>query len=164
MGAGKSTVGPLLAEQLGLPFVDSDAAIEARQGRTIAEIFAAEGEAAFREIEREAIEGLAASPRVVALGGGAITYPGTAERLAATGTVVYLEASPEVLADRVGEGDARPLLAGLDAPGRAERLRALWIARRSHYEAASLRVATDGREPEAIACEIATGLEGAGRR
>ena len=97
MGAGKSAVGPALAQRLECDFVDSDAEIEREAGCSIAELFAAEGEPCFRERERAAIEKLAGRPAVVALGGGAPAQPGAGEWLAATGCVVYLRARPETL-------------------------------------------------------------------
>ncbi len=163
MGAGKSTVGPLLAEALGRSFVDTDQAIEKSEGRTIPTIFADDGEAEFRRIERATIEGLAGRARVVALGGGAIAFPGTADRLAETGTVVYLEASPETLAERIGDDDTRPLLAGLDRRARTDRLRELYEARRSYYETAKIRVVTDGRSAADVMQEIRVALEGDAR-
>src|SRR5688572_33287316 len=92
MGAGKSSVGALLAERLGRPLVDLDRAIERAAGRSIPELFASEGEAGFRKREREALEAVAGQRLVVALGGGAAAQPGAVERLLATGTLVYLRA------------------------------------------------------------------------
>src|SRR5690606_21135862 len=125
MGAGKSAVGPRLAARLGLPFVDADAEIERAAGASIAAIFEREGEASFRARERAAIEAQAGRAAVVALGGGAIAQPGAAERLAATGTVVWLRARPETLAARVGDGAGRPLLASLAPDERRARIAAL---------------------------------------
>jgi shikimate kinase len=144
MGAGKSEVGRLLAERLGCPFLDADAEISASAGRSIAEIFASEGEAGFRRRESEAIEALTGRAAVVALGGGAMAQPGMAERINASGRSVYLKATAETLAARVGEGAERPLLAGLDEAGRLGRLRELLAARETCYEAAELEVETDG--------------------
>jgi shikimate kinase len=158
MGAGKSAVGRALAARRGEPFADADAEVEAAAGRSVAEIFAAEGETAFRRLEREAIERLAGRPGVVALGGGAIAQPGVAERLRASGRVVYLRATPETLARRVGEARERPLLAGLDAEGRIARLRALLAEREPHYACADVVVDTDGLDVEASAAAVAAAL------
>lgn len=158
MGAGKSSVGPRLAAQLGRPFVDLDAAIEAAAGRSIAELFASEGEAAFRKREREAIERVAGQGLVVALGGGAVAQPGAVERLLATGRLVYLRARPETLAARVGSDAARPLLAGLDGPGRLARLRSLLAAREGAYLRASVVFDTDGLGPDEVARTLAQRL------
>jgi shikimate kinase len=161
MGAGKSAVGRALARRRGEPFADSDAEVEAAAGRSVAEIFAHEGEAVFRRLEREAIERLAGRPGVVALGGGAIGQPGMAERLHATGRVVYLRARAETLARRVGEAHDRPLLAGLDADGRLARLRALLSERGPHYAGADLVVDTDGLDVDAASAAVDAALEGA---
>jgi len=165
MGAGKSAVGRRLAERLGRRFVDCDAEVERAAGARIAEIFASEGEAGFRARERAEIE--SAEPgAVVALGGGAIAQPGTAERLARGGTVVWLRARPETLAARIGDAAERPLLAGL-APGeRVERLRALLAEREAHYATARIAIDTDaldaGKAAERVARELAL-LESGGR-
>lgn len=112
MGVGKTTVGEALAARLGRPFLDSDAEVEARTGRTVREIFAAEGEAAFRALETAVLaEALARpEPAVVAAAGGSVGDPANRERLRAAGTVVWLRASPGLLAERTAGGDHRPLL------------------------------------------------------
>lgn len=112
-GSGKSTVGPALAERLELPFVDVDQLIEAGTGRSIAEIFATDGEKAFRDLEREATLAVLAEPgeRVVSLGGGAVLDPQIRDALAAH-EVVWLKVSAGRAADRVGLNVARPLLLG----------------------------------------------------
>jgi len=159
MGAGKSAVGARLAKRIGLPFVDTDAEIERRAGLPIAELFATRGEPAFRELEREAIERVAsAADAVVALGGGAIAQPDAARRLAARGTVVYLRARPATLASRIGDAADRPLLAGLDAAGRVERLGDLLGDRAVHYETASVVVDTDELDPDGVAARIEAAL------
>lgn len=163
MGAGKSAVGERLAERLGLGFADADLEVEQAAGARITEIFAREGERGFRVRERRAIEALAGRPLVVALGGGAIAQPGAPERLAASGTVIWLRARPETLAARIGEGAERPLLAGLDAGGRLARLRALLEERSPCYATAQLVVDTDELAPDAVAAHIAARLRGASR-
>jgi shikimate kinase len=163
MGAGKSAVGRALAERLGLPFADSDAEVEARVGCSVREIFAREGEPAFRRHERDVLAAWAGRPAVVALGGGAIAQPGAVARLRAAGRVVYLRASPETLAARVGGGEGRPLLAGLDAAGRVERLRALLAEREIHYGRADVVVDTDGLDVAAAAAAVQAALDGAAR-
>ncbi len=152
MGAGKTTVGQRLAELLARPFVDTDVEIERAAGRSVAEIFAAEGEAGFRARERAAVDrAAAAGPRVVSLGGGAIAQPGMAERLGEAGTIVYLRARPATLVARVGEWEDRPLLRGLDAPGRLARLEALLRDRSRHYERAHIVVDVDDLDAHAVA-------------
>lgn len=121
MGSGKSTVGRRVAASLGVPFVDSDAEIERRAGRTIAEIFAVEGEAAFREAEAAVVAELVAAdqPGVVSTGGGVVIDPATRALLRDRATVVWLRAAPGVLAHRVAPDGSRPLLS--DDPEEALR-------------------------------------------
>jgi shikimate kinase len=158
MGAGKSTVGRALARRLGRRFVDADAEIERAAGRRIPDIFAQEGESGFRARERAAVEALAASGAVVALGGGAVAQPALRERLLASGVVVYLRAAPETLLARIGDTDERPLLAGLGAAERGARLRELLAQREAAYACAPLAVDTDGLSADDVAERIARAL------
>ncbi|UCE87893.1 MAG: shikimate kinase [Deltaproteobacteria bacterium] len=158
MGAGKSAAGARLAQRLGREFVDLDAELERSAGRGIAEIFDAEGEEGFRARERAAIESVAGKPAVVALGGGAIAQPGMSERLAASGTVVYLRARPETLLERVGDAAGRPLLEGLDREQRRLRIRALLARREPAYRSARIVVDTDGRSVDEVADSLAREL------
>jgi shikimate kinase len=121
MGSGKSTVGKRLANALGVPFADSDAEIEARAGCTIAEIFAADGEAAFRATEAATVAELVVAdrPAVIATGGGAVLDATTRSLLQERATVVWLRASPGMLAHRIAGDGTRPLLA--DDPDAALR-------------------------------------------
>lgn len=150
MGAGKTTVGQLLAERLELPFVDSDLVIEHRTGRSVREIFAERGEPHFRELEHQVVaELLAGPPAVVALGGGAVEHPGTRALLVAgQGTVVYLQVSWQEAKGRLGDDPSRPLLG---SPGLAEiyRRRLAW-----YEQLATLRVPTDGRSPHEVEATI----------
>jgi shikimate kinase len=159
MGAGKSTVGRLLAARLGWPFLDLDQLIEAEAGMPVPALFASEGEAAFRDRE-EALLGRIASgcgfpqPAVVATGGGAVLREMNRERMRVTGLVIWLEADPALLVERtVAEGIAkRPLLAGADP---ASRLTELLAQRAPLYgQAAHRQIRTSGRDPEAVAAEI----------
>jgi shikimate kinase len=159
MGAGKSAVGERLAKRLGLPFIDTDAEIERREGTSIADLFAKRGEPEFRNLERDVIERVVqAADAVVALGGGAIAQPDAARRLAARGTIVYLRARPATLAKRVGKAVDRPLLAGLDAAGRRKRLAELHADRAEHYEQAHVAVDTDELDPDGVAEQIERAL------
>ena len=113
MGAGKTTVGRIVAERLGRPFFDSDMMIEARTGRTVREIFATDGEAAFRALETQVLEEALASPEpsVIAAAGGIVLRPENRAALqAAPARVVWLSAEPQLLVDRVSGGGHRPLL------------------------------------------------------
>ena len=119
MGAGKTTVGHLLAAELGLPFADSDQVIEQRAGRLIREIFAEDGEAAFRALEHQVIAELLDGPNLVlALGGGAAEHPGTRGTLAShpRAQVVHLQVGYAQALRRVGGDGGRPMLARPDLP------------------------------------------------
>lgn len=159
MGAGKSAIGPPLAERLGRGFVDTDAEIERSMGKPVAEIFESDGEVAFRGRERKVIESLCNGDDVVALGGGAITQPGATELLGRSGSVVYLSAGVPTLISRLGDCADRPLLRGLDARDRVTRLTALLDARQAAYQSADLVVVTDDIAVIQVVREIARGLD-----
>jgi shikimate kinase len=131
MGVGKSSVGEALAARLGWPYFDSDRQVEQATGKTIPEIFARDGEAAFRRAETEALEAaVSTAPAVVGVAGGAVLDAGNRERIRQSGLVVWLRASIETLARRVGSGVGRPLLG--DDPEAA--LQRLYPERRPLYE------------------------------
>jgi shikimate kinase len=157
MGSGKSAVGKCLARLLNAPFYDSDVEIERRTGVDIPFIFEKEGEAGFREREREAIEALTVlEPIVLATGGGAVLLPQNRRSLASHGFVVYLETSVTQQANRVRHGRNRPLLTNVDP---ATKLDQLMRERATLYaEIADLTVATDGRKVRSVADEIVRGL------
>ncbi len=150
MGVGKSTVGPLLAARLGREFVDTDQEIERRTGRSVADIFDREGEAAFRRHEAEAVEAASSEPAVIALGGGAIVQPGALERLSDRGDLVYLRASAEILLERIADPSSRPLLSGLSESECTARLQALLEERRPFYERARFQIDADGTGEEVV--------------
>lgn len=158
MGSGKTAVGKYLARLLRAPFYDSDEEIERRTGVDIPYIFEKEGEAGFREREREAIEALtAAGPLVLATGGGAILLAENRECLAKRGLVVYLETSVEHQAHRVRHARNRPLLNNVDP---AEKLGELMLERAPLYAGlAHVTVSTDGRRVRSVAEEILKALE-----
>lgn len=160
MGAGKSTVGGLVAAALGRPFVDLDHEIERESGRTISELFAAGGESSFRDCERAALARVARQPgAVVACGGGVVTDEGSHAILRDSGTVVYLQVSPGEAVARVGtELSGRPLLRGVDLRAAAGLLH----SRERLYEAAAdIVIDTADRTPEEIAEEVVALVEGA---
>ena len=154
MGAGKTTVGRLLATTLGIPFLDSDQVIEARAGRRIPEIFATDGEPAFRALEHEVIAGLLGGPDVVvALGGGAAEHAETRMLLAAV-PVAFLRVSYQGAMARVAGDGNRPMLARPDITD-------VYARRQAVYQAvATVTVDVDGRASEEIAEDILAGLPG----
>ncbi|HVJ29474.1 MAG TPA: shikimate kinase AroK [Gammaproteobacteria bacterium] len=153
MGSGKTAVGRRLATLLGLQFIDSDAEIEKRTGVDIRYIFEKEGEARFRERERDVIADLTALEDVViATGGGVILDPANRERLANTGTVVYLETTVDTLVRRTKAAKTRPLLMNDDPRAVLERM--MLIRRPLYEDAADLRIETTGRQVRAVAADI----------
>ncbi|MER7053801.1 MULTISPECIES: shikimate kinase [unclassified Streptomyces] len=156
MGVGKSTVGQLLAERLGVGYRDTDDDIVTGQGRAIADIFVDEGEAAFRALEKQAVRrALAEHDGVLALGGGAVLDADTRGLLAGQ-RVVYLSMEVEEAVRRTGLNAARPLL----AVNPRRQWRELMEARRHLYEeVATAVVTTDGRTPEEVAQAALDALE-----
>lgn len=146
-GSGKSTVGPLLAERLGLSHLDVDLVLEQREGRTIREIFDTDGEPYFRDLEREITIELLAAPGVLILGGGAPMARAIADALDSH-PVVWLRVEPESSARRIGRDEGRPLLAGQDA---VVRLRKMLSERAPTYaRLASLTVDTDRASVDSV--------------
>ncbi|AQT80495.1 shikimate kinase [Mycolicibacterium litorale] len=156
-GSGKSTIGRRLAKSMGLTLLDTDAAIEEKTGRTIAEIFTGDGEAEFRRIEEEVIrEALQTHDGILSLGGGAVTTPGVREALAGQ-TVIFLEISAAEGVRRTSGTTVRPLLAG---PDHAEKYRKLMNDRVPLYRrVATIRVNTNRRNPGAVVRHIVARLE-----
>ncbi|MFI0506811.1 shikimate kinase [Streptomyces albogriseolus] len=156
MGVGKSTVGQLLAERLGVGHRDTDDDIVAAEGRAVSDIFVEDGEPAFRALEKEAVrQALASHDGVLALGGGAILDPDTRALLAGE-RVVYMSMDVEEAVRRTGLGAARPLL----AVNPRKQWREQMEARRHLYEeAATAVVPTDGRTPEEVTEAVLDALE-----
>jgi shikimate kinase len=156
MGAGKSSVGRLLARRLRLPFVDCDDEIEQAAGASIAEIFEQFGEAWFRDSERRVMARLIeGGPKVIATGGGAFIDEHTRRVMLDRCTVVWLSASPDQLVERVGRGRRRPLL---DGPDPASVLRDLAEARNPIYAQAHLTIASDSLPVERVADAVVAAL------
>ena len=142
-GSGKSTVGRLLGRRLGLPFFDSDHVIEARLGCAIKDFFAAQGEAAFRDVEEQAIADLVSGETcVLATGGGAVLREANRTRLREAGQVLYLRSSPEEVYRRVRHNQNRPLLQVADPMA---RLRSLYEERDPLYRETAHFVIETGR-------------------
>ncbi|WP_173171174.1 MULTISPECIES: shikimate kinase AroK [Pseudomonas] len=158
MGAGKSTIGRLLAKELRLPFKDSDKEIEQRTGADIPWIFDVEGEQGFRDREQSMLQELClADGVVVATGGGAVLRPANREALRGGGRVVYLHTSVEQQIDRTSRDRNRPLLRTAD-PGRV--LRDLMAIRDPLYrEIADIIIETDERPPRLVVQEILERLQ-----
>ena len=152
-GAGKSTVGALVAAELGWRFVDLDTEIERLAGASVPEIFAAKGEGEFRRLERAATEGLAGADRLVlAPGGGWMADQGNREALGAGSTVVYLCVAPAVAASRLaGAPGSRPLIAGANG---VEKLKKILAERETSYLQANHTVTVDLMPPSEVASII----------
>ena len=152
MGTGKSTVGRILARQLGLQFLDSDREIEHAQGKPVAKIFAEDGEAKFRALEREFIErGHPGHGVIVACGGGLVVPPGMLELLRSRGVVICLHAPIETILQRTSHTTHRPLLR-VENP--EARLRELHAQREAIYRRTGTMVLTARRPMREIAAHV----------
>ena len=160
MGCGKTTTGSLLARRLGWDYRDSDADVEALTGRTVPEIFASDGEPAFRRVEAEVLATACSGdrPTVVAVAGGAVLNADNRSLIRGCGTVVWLRAEPHMLAERVGDGAGRPLLEG----DKDEIMERLLGERAPHYaEVADAVIDVAGLTPDQVADRV---LDAAGLR
>jgi shikimate kinase len=153
MGSGKTTVGRLVAAAASVEFHDVDLAVADRRGTSVPELWEREGEDTFRALEATVIEELSgADPAVISTGGGAILREANRRAMRRSGTVVWLQASPAVLARRVGGGAGRPLLA---EGGTVARLAELIDARRDAYAATAHHIVnTEDRTPADVAEEV----------
>jgi shikimate kinase len=157
MGAGKSSVGRILAARLGRCFVETDDMISAKEGRPIPEIFAEHGEAHFRALEDEAVRLLGLKHgEVIATGGGLPCRHGRLEALRSIGTVVWLSGEFAALYERALRGGDRPMLSG-KTRAQAE---ALYLARVPFYAKADLAVDTTALNPDQVAAEVQKALRG----
>lgn len=159
MGAGKSTVGRLLASRLGLGFVDTDSVIEERTGADIPWIFDVEGEDGFRQRETNVLNDLLSenTPLVIATGGGIVTRPENLPLLQSLGTVFFLKASIEQLVARTSKDKKRPLLQVADPKAKIKEL----VAQRTplYEEAAHATIVTDSRGAKGVVQQICKFLE-----
>ena len=155
-GSGKSTVGKYLSKELGLSFIDTDRLIEDKEGRSISEIFLADGEEGFRAIEKEIVlDVLKMEDCVIALGGGSVLDLDVQRELSECADVVFLDVSISNAAPRVGFNKERPLLMG----NPRQQWLQLMEKRREVYESlATCTVSTDNRKPNEVAHEIAQGV------
>lgn len=156
MGAGKSTVGKILADLLKYAYSDLDDMIVQCEKRTIAEIFAAEGEDYFRDCETAVLHALRSQPATVyATGGGLVVRDENRRQMQRLGRVVYLKASWPILMNRLQQSTDRPLV----SPEKDwYKLKQLWTKRQAFYEDADIVIDTDGLTPVQVAREIASGL------
>jgi shikimate kinase len=152
MGAGKSSVGRLVAEQLHFDYLDTDELIQSRTGRTIADIFAKDGEPAFRKLEEQIVAELTARERtVISTGGGLPVNPKNLVSLKTHALVVCLWASPEKIWERVGSQTHRPLLR---CPNPQTKIRELLAAREPFYRQADVLINTDLRSTREAAQQV----------
>jgi shikimate kinase len=160
MGAGKTTTGHLLAERLGWGYRDSDADVQSATGLTVPELFARDGEAAFRRAEATVLADACddPSPSVVSVAGGAVLSEDNRRRIAASGIVVWLRARPETLAARVGDGAGRPLL-GDDPAEAVVRLNA--VRAPLYAEVADVVLDVDELDPVTVADRIIVAMDAA---
>jgi len=151
-GAGKSTVGRMVADKLHAGFVDIDTILIRKEGKPISMIFAEKGEPVFREMERKEVEAaLANEPAVIAPGGGWAAQPGALENAKSRGYLVYLKARAEVAAGRAEPSGTRAVLMGDDP---LARMRELYTARDPFYAKADATVLTEAKSAENVAAEI----------
>lgn len=154
MGCGKTTVGQQLAKRLGYDFLDTDKYIEQKQGQPVSRIFETQGEEVFRRMETETVRDFVGilQRTVLSVGGGLPITPGNADLLKELGTVIYLEASKEVLAARLKSDTTRPLLVDKDGSNRME---ALYDYRLPRYEeAAHIKIVTEGKNLQEVVNSI----------
>lgn len=152
MGTGKTSVGRLVAAQLRFDYVDTDALIEASAGRSITEIFARDGEAAFRELERQIVAALRNRRKtVIATGGGLVANPDNLASLKQHALVVCLWASPEIIWKRVRHQTNRPLL---QSPDPQAKIRALLAEREPFYRQADVLISSDMRSAKEVAQQV----------
>ncbi|GAB6412736.1 shikimate kinase [Bacillus luti] len=150
MGAGKTTIGKALSKELHIDVVDTDQKIEEKQEKAIRDIFAEEGEIAFREYESEMLRSLPVHNVIITTGGGIIERAENRKWMKENGTVVYLYCDPHVIADRLREDTTRPLFQKKDI----EAFVAKFGSRRAYYEEAEIYIDTTNKSVEQIMNEL----------
>lgn len=146
MATGKSTIGPLLAQELEFELIDTDALVEAEIGMSVADIFSQLGEEAFRDAEHQALKkALSVGSRVISTGGGMILFKRNRKLLADQGFVVSLSAQPETIYQRVKDDDTRPLLKCQDP---LLRIRQMLAERQHYYDACDFKISTENWSAE----------------
>jgi len=149
MASGKTRIGKLLASHLKRPYIDSDTYIVERAKKSIAEIFEQDGEAKFRELEKEAIREISKKKNVVvSLGGGAITQSENVHVIRSSGILICMKAEPEILCERIGRNNSRPLMAGLEPDARLEKINTMLSAREKYYALADFSIDSNEGPPE----------------
>lgn len=157
MGAGKTTLGKVLAERTGVPFIDTDTCIEELQGTTIANIFLERGEKTFRSIENQLLHDIIDSHQgcIISTGGGMPCHGSNVELMREAGGVVYIRLSVNSLANRLrSEADIRPLLVDRGKLTLEERIRELLAAREGYYERAHVAIDADGLDPRELSARL----------
>ncbi|MHC5293785.1 shikimate kinase [Listeria welshimeri] len=156
MGAGKTTVGNILAKMANLPYIDIDEVIISEQGMSVSDIFAKHGEKEFRRLEHEKLKGLMGTKAVIATGGGIVLNPENRKVLNDTYPVIYLETDPKVFMNRLKGDTTRPLV----QQKTPEEIQAIFEPRIAHYEAsADFIVNTDNRNQQEVAKAIIVMLD-----
>ncbi|WP_018765811.1 shikimate kinase [Bacillus sp. 105MF] len=150
MGAGKTTIGRMLSEQLHIPVVDTDQKIEEKQRKEIRDIFAKEGENAFRQYESEMLRSLLTSNVIITTGGGIVERAENRQWMKENGTVVYLYCDPYVIAERLREDTTRPLFQKENIEAFVEKFE----NRRAYYEEADIYIDTTNKSVEEIMGEL----------
>lgn len=155
MGCGKTTVGALLAQKLGLPLIDTDAYIVAHEGKSIPDIFAQDGEPYFRQVEAQAIRSLCQENAVISCGGGAMLNPESADFARKNGAVVLLNESFDTCYNRIKGDSNRPIV----QRSTKDELKALFEKRASVYQAHASHVIPGGASPKQMAERIFAALQ-----
>ncbi|PEP59902.1 shikimate kinase [Bacillus pseudomycoides] len=150
MGAGKTTIGRMLSEQLHIPVVDTDQKIEEKQRKEIRDIFAKEGENVFRQYESEMLRSLLTSNVIITTGGGIVERAENRQWMKENGTVVYLYCDPYVIAERLREDTTRPLFQKENIEAFVEKFE----NRRAYYEEADIYIDTTNKSVEEIMGEL----------